>query len=657
VLQPASQSKPRDSLPAPGPVGSIARTGAARRWPAWELHALGFVARTWAAAVGRARRLNPWLLLLLPALYLVTWGMLNGRMPVGHSFAPNLVWSLEWADSLRQGIIYPRWMEHTFGGLGGPSFHFYGPLSLAMVMPFSLLLRLSPSMSVMCSFWAALLLLGIGVSRLVATLCPARARVVSVLAGVLAMLSPYPLCDIYVRAALAEMWGMAIFPWLLASLFRSIESDATKTRIALALWTAAFALCHPPTLLLGGSALVAAIVLALLRRANLGRLLRRAILPLAAGLALDAFYLVSAIFDQRYVNIDVLTQGSEMQATNRLLVTGLSRLSLKGADGFDGNLLPGFVGCLVIGVWALLWLPRRDSGVPTRIRDRLTGVLIIAGMAALMMTDLAKGIYAAAPVFDRVQFAWRWMAILTVAGTVLWGYLAFVLADRRQVSRQRWRIPFFLISCWLGTQAFSTTMPNVDWNRSETDRYDAAAMRLSTGQVADASPVHDCDGLLCLNGKDELVFSDVSEYQPLTQSDHDMPPRTYAEVEWTEGSGTVSDVDRRAGYRRFAVDSPNGGRVLLRTTAWLGWQVDVNGQRSVGDKAGDRGRMVVDVPPGKSVVTVTYHGTPNQRLGDAISLAVLVLSVAGLACWRRPRVLDRSVQAVTTIRTFHQEAS
>lgn len=585
------------------------------------------------AVLCRIRRLNPWLLLFVPAFYWVTFGTLKGRMPVGHSYAPNLVWSHEWAESLREGIIYPRWMEHTFGGLGSPSFHFYGPLSLAAVMPFSLLVRLSPSMSVMCSFWTALIVLALGVARLVTTLCPARARMVPALAGILVMLSPYTLCDIYARAALAETWGMAIFPWLLVALFRSIDSEATKTRMALALWTAAFALCHPPTLLLSGAALAVATVFAFCRRANLGQLVRRAILPVAIGLGLDAFYLVSAIFDQRYVSIDVMTRGSEMRPSNRLLLTELSRLSLKGAEGFDGGLLPGFVGCLAVSAWVLWWLPQPGSGVPERIRHRLTALLSIAGVAALMMTDLAKGIYVVAPVFERVQFSWRWMAILTVAGVALWGYLADLITDRGP-SHYRWRVPFFLLSCWLGTQAFSTTMVSVTWNRSETEKYDAAARRVA-GHVADISGLHDCDGLLCLNSKNELVFWDVSEYQPLTQPDHDMPPRTYAEVEWDVGQGTLSDVDRRAGHRRFAVDSPSGGRVLLRTTAWLGWQVDVNGRRFRGDKAGDRGRMVVDVPPGKSVVTVSYRGTPNQRLGEAISLTVLALTAAGLVADRR----------------------
>jgi hypothetical protein len=125
----------------------------------------------------------------------------------------------------------------------------------------------------------------------------------------------------------------------------------------------------------------------------------------------------------------------------------------------------------------------------------------------------------------------------------------------------------------------------------------------------------------------------VNEYRPRTQKDLGTPPRTFAEVEWAEGNGALIGVQWRPGSRRFSVDSPTGGRVLVRTAAWLGWEISVNGKLSVGDQAGDFGRMIVDVPAGKSDVAITYRGTPNQRLGNTISLGTLLV-IAGAFAWR-----------------------
>ena len=127
---------------------------------------------------------------------------------------------------------------------------------------------------------------------------------------------------------------------------------------------------------------------------------------------------------------------------------------------------------------------------------------------------------------------------------------------------------------------------------------------------------------------------------PLTKHNAGFPPRRFEPVEWASGQGTISNVEWRNQYRRFQVDSPNGGRVLIRTTAWLGWQVDVNGVRTVGDHAGDEGRMSIVIPAGHSDVTVRYMGTPSQRAGTWLSIVTL-LSLIGLSIWMKAKPLQR----------------
>ncbi len=587
-------------------------------------------ARRWARAY-------PWLLFFAPALYLVTVHLSAGRVPLTHSYLPNVLWSHEWSEAVRQGVWYPRWMEHTFAGLGSPTFHFYAPLAMATVLPFSLGLGLPPSLGVLYSSWAALLVLGLGVTRLVQTVCSPSKRLIPVLAGVLAMLSPYALCDVYVRGALAETWSMALLPWLLAALFRSLESPRRGPRFLLVMWTAAFALCHPATLLMGTTALGLALGLTLIRRAEVGALLKRAVLPVAGGLLLDAFYLASAVGDQRHVNIGVLTAAADTQAFNRLLVTDLARLSPKLAGGFDGQIVPGFVTCLVIA--ALVAMPRLWRNQDSAGRQSISVLLVASACAGLMMTDLSRGVYALVPLLNKVQFSWRWMAVLTVTSLALWGHLAFAVTERQQPGRARWRIPFFLLTGWVATQSFSSVVPTTRWDNAYAEKMDALLARSSAANHesdAGATPLKDCEDLVCLNAKDELLYRDVSEYLPLSQPNHEHPPRTFAPVEWAEGDGAITDVQWRVGERRFVVDAPQAGRLLVRTTAWLGWQVSVNGRTSVGDQAGDFGRMTVEVPAGRSNVVITYRGTPFQRLGNVISLAtILALAGLGLWTWRR----------------------
>ena len=598
----------------------------------------------WAVSVASAaRRANPWLLLIIPALYVVTLHAVDGRYPMSHSYAPNVIWSYEWAEQFRHGILYPRWMEHTFVGLGSPTFHFYGPFCMYSVLPFSVGLGLSISTSVLLSFWTALLVMALGMARLTGMLFARRHRWLPGLVAVLTLLSPYALMDVYVRGALAEIWAMALLPWLFVALLRSIDSPGLVARFTLILVTAAYALCHPALLLLGACCIGLAALITSRGWSDVVRWIRRGFVPMLAGIGLDAFYLASAIQDQKYVHIKTLTADDTVLPFKRLLAPELSRLSLKTAEGFDGSMVPAFVfGCLVtIAAFGLL---RRSGHLNGEVKERrIAALLAMAGISAMMMTDLSRGIYRLFPVLNTIQFAWRWMAILTVATMPLWGYVLLLTTRSRQRKDLLWRVPVWLVSLWMSTQAFATTMAFVDWNKGDSERTDALLEKMGkAGQEGDASagPIQDFRGLIHINAKNEALLEDVSEYQPLTQSNRGLPPRTFSPVEWLSGEGTITNIKWEPGRRRFAIDSAAGGQLLVRTTAWLGWEISVNGKQSVGDQAGDWGRMIVTALPGHSDVSIAYRGTPNQRLGTALSVVALILIVAcgGWMGWRRRRV-------------------
>jgi hypothetical protein len=195
-----------------------------------------------------------------------------------------------------------------------------------------------------------------------------------------------------------------------------------------------------------------------------------------------------------------------------------------------------------------------------------------------------------------------------------------------------WRIPVWLLTLWACTQGFANVMGYVDWNKADSLRTDALLARMkSAGGESDASalPIGDFRGLIRINAKNQALLEDVPEYRPLVRSSSDFPPRTFARVEWQYGDGVVRNVRWEPGRRRrFSVESATGGRLLVRTTAWPGWQINVNGESRVANVAGDWGRIVVPVASGHSDVDIVYRGTENQRLGEAISMLVLALLVA-----------------------------
>lgn len=590
----------------------------------------------------RLRRLNPYWVFFLVAGYFATLGAIGSRYPLSCSYAPNVLWSHEWAEQFRLGILYPRWMEHPYAGLGSPTFHFYGPFCMYATLPFSVGLGLSMSQSVLWSFWAAILVLGLGAERLTRCAYSPAPRWLSVLIGCMAMVSPYTPFDAYSRGALAETWAMALFPWMLTALLRSLDDPRLRARLSLLVATAAFALCHPPSLLMGATAIAFALLVTTRGLSGWQRLVRRVAVPVLGGLALDGLYLIPAIGDQKYVNIQFMTNGGGPHARDRFLIKDMGRLSIKFVEGYEGILVPALV-FLTLSVLLVVWLARRHGDLSGSARMRRVSFLgAVALVATLMMSDLTIGIYAIIPQFDQIQFTMRWMAILTVAALPVWAYVVLLAHHTSGTSGVFARAGVWLCAIWISSIAFATVLSAVDWSQRDADRSDQLFAQMDRRKAeadASATPISPFRGLLRVNAKGELILEDVIEYQPFPKGDGQFPPRTFDYVEWQSGRGAVSNVKWQHEHRSFDVDSPTGGRILLRTSAWLGWRVTVNSDTYPGDTHGDWGRMAIWLPPGHSHVQVDYVGTPKQRLGQWVSMLTLFF-VMGYVAWvyRRHKV-------------------
>ena len=185
--------------------------------------------------------------------------LVMGTLP-SHSSMHNLTWAAQFAEQVRAGIPYPRWMAQSFEGLGAPSFYFYPPLpfwldALVSLVTFDALpttYRLSLSSGLL--LWIS----GLG---FFAWLRLQKAEVPRALIGAIAyMAAPYHLLDHYIRGAFAEFAAYTTMPFV----FCALALIARRHRLggaALALAYAALVTSHLPTALLISLTAVPAYVL------------------------------------------------------------------------------------------------------------------------------------------------------------------------------------------------------------------------------------------------------------------------------------------------------------------------------------------------------------------------------------------------------------
>jgi len=273
------------------------------------------------AAVRPARRWWPCLAIAAVAAVLMLPAMLS-PVKLHDSFWIDWVWTDQFAQQLRAGVVYPRWLPASHDGLGAPVFYYYPPLAF---YPAGLLaaLGLTPYAAILATFGLAFAAAGAAMYR--------WAREWSnhpLAAAFFFMAAPYHVADVYGRGALAEACAIALIPLLALGLKRVAER---RSPALLALAYAAIIATHLPLALLASLFLVAPYALLLAWRRP--KTLLAFAPPLALGIGLASIYLTPALALEPYRDAAVLWSDPLLRPEYWLLtnaaLTGMALITLK----------------------------------------------------------------------------------------------------------------------------------------------------------------------------------------------------------------------------------------------------------------------------------------------------------------------------------------
>ena len=270
--------------------------------------------------------------------------------PSGHDFEFHM---FSWMDALgqwKQGIVYPRWAALAHWGYGEARFLFYPPASWALGAALGALLPWKMVPGAYC--WIVLTVAGAAMYRLAREWLPAPD---ALFAAAFYAVNPYHLVIVYWRSAYAELLASALLPLLLVCVLR-LEERSLRPALWLGVTLAAAWLTNAPVAVIIHYSLAGLVALkAALDRS--WRPLGQAGLALMLGAGLASFYLVPAIYQQKWVNIgEVLAPGVRPQ-DNFLFTT------IADPDHNRFNLLVSTIAAAEIGAAAIaVWFSRRSSG-------------------------------------------------------------------------------------------------------------------------------------------------------------------------------------------------------------------------------------------------------------------------------------------------------
>ena len=502
---------------------------------------------------------------------------------------------MEVANQWHQGIFYPRWASLSHWGYGEARFLFYPPASwmlgaaLGIILPWNLV----PGAYI----WITLCLAGLSMHRLVRVWLPPGD---ALFAAAFYAINPYHIVIAYWRSAFAELMAASLLPLLLLALMR-LKQPGLRPALGLSLILATAWLTNAPAaVMVHYSAAGLAVIMAVADRS--WRILPKMAVAVVLGLGLASFYVLPAVYEERWVNIgEVLSTGLTPQE-NFLFTNG---------DDPEHGAFNRFVSTVAAAeiavVAAAIWFSRKWYAV-----KKTTWVLVSVwgAFAALVMLSPTKPLWQYLPELRFMQLPWRWLLCLNVALVIL-----VTAATHGWIAR-------------ITTYIALTAVVVYGAYRIQQPWWDSAA---------DIAEMHDAivEGT-GYEGTDEYVPRGADPYElkkefPQASADH--PHSTRMEIrQWN------------ATQKHVLVRSDAPETVTLRLFNYPAWNVTRNEKRIETQTTDVTGLIQIQIPPGTNDIRVNFERTRDCLIGGWIS--ALSLGVA-LTAW----FITRPKPAMTTSRS------
>ena len=575
---------------------------------------------------------------------------------------------ISWIDaehSISTGLLYPHWANSPNFGAGQPQFVFYPPISwmagaiLGMILPWSFV---PVALSI-------LLLAGTGL----ATRALAREMLgdqPATLAGCAAIFFGYALFVIYARNDFAESTGGFWFPLLLLFALRRRNTSGSfwertfdGSAVPLALVVAGAWLSNGPLGIMSIYLLAAVSLVSTMTDKSPVPAVRAAVSAIG-GLGLASVYLIPAVWERKWVNLQNAVNTSEYTIENSWLYARHADPALIAHDGFLHH--ASNVAVLMLGIAFVGGAVARIRGVLPGERRWWLPMALIPPAILFLLFPVSQPVWNLLPELRLLQFPWRWLVVLE-APMAIW-FASAVWSDRRAV-----RIPLIAV-CAVGFLGISFVIPRWWW--AECDPNIAAMLQSAPKGVAiPGKPEYASPGIrypvlnllvdaqrkplvdplgrpvLDSQGKPLLESLDHADAQSLpdaclldSTSNSELTSAADSAPAWR---GEATDCDS-SGWQQFVVtnglsssDEPRylpeqklfagiarrAGYLILRLRYYPAWGVKVNGIPVTAVPDRERGLMAVRVPEGPVQVSVDWTTTGDVIAARWVSGIALLLLI------------------------------
>jgi uncharacterized membrane protein len=494
--------------------------------------------------------------------------------------------------SIKDGDLFPWWSPDLFGGLGGPFFNFYAPLSYYVAELFHLM-GLGYVKSIKATYAASFIISGIFMYLFAANRMNKNGAFV---ASVFYMYAPYRFMSVYSRGAFTEAFTFIFLPLILLSFHKIAEEQKINRYFALAsLSLAGLIFCHNIIALFFTGFLVVYLLFLLYEFPSSKIKLFSAII---FGLCLSSFYWLPALMEKKYVEVDrvlVFDFHGHFIKLNQI-IPPLSDLLTRSNNT---NNLAAQIGIvhLIFTILAVIYIRNRHT---LFLSSLFIGTLFfMSSLSTIFWENLPLVHYAQFPTF-------RLFPLIVLLTSLLTGF--FVSNIFKNEGKKEY-LRVVIISLLVVFSSFNHIGSEGRIIYDDKDFTSEHIRELNTG----------------LTYIDEYLPKDVVRFSNLEIKN---------KVEVSQGNAKVGPITEKSTLIEFETE---GGESLLRiyTYHYPGWAAYVDGGKAVLQKD-DYGLINLKISEGRHKVKLKFEDTPIRRWANFLSLfsfIALILLMARAHKW------------------------
>jgi hypothetical protein len=496
--------------------------------------------------------------------------------PSGHDVEFHLYSWLEVLSQWKQGIVFPRWAALAHFAYGEPRFIFYPPVSwilgatLSAIFPWTLVASIY--------IWIALVAAGVSMFLVARQWLDRRD---ATFAAVLYVVNPYHLVIVYWRSAFAELLASSLLPLLLLLLLRAEEKGRRVTVFLALLLGCAWLVNAPAAVMIHYSLGLLMVVIACQGRSP--RVLVVGTAAVLLGAALAAFYLLPAVYEQKWVNIaEAVSAGSRPQDNFLFIHTADT-----DHDAFN-RVISWIAVAEILLTLRAAWAARSWGS-----RNHTLWYVLAAwsGACAVLMLSLSSPLWNILPKLRFMQFPWRWMLCLGIPFSLL-----TVLGVRRWAVR---------LAIYLATLCVLALV----WQHFQPPWWDnATELRQLRDNVATG-----------------MGYEGSDEYTPIDADPSSVDKNARRVTVDGPAHAAIRVTDWTAEQKLFTAEMSAPDNLVLHLFDYPAWRVEVNGQRVQPRTRAGTGQMLIPVEAGANRVHISFVRTWDRSLGVWISLLALIL--------------------------------